>query len=94
MFEFSDLGNKENIYKNLSLLIDQYSKWIDKIRSDMTSLVEEDKITAEKHMDNCELCLKRMSKGLILLKDESNPDILKSFQLMALMRSHSTVSGL
>jgi len=82
MFEFSDLGNKENIFTNLKLLIDQYSKWIDKIRSNITSLVDDDKITAEKHMDSCELCLKRMSKGLMLLKDESNPDILKSFQLM------------
>ena len=82
MFDFSDFGNKNNIFKNMDRLITKYSEWIDKIRSESSSLNETDRLTAEKHLDNCESCLKRMTKGLDLLKDNNRPEILRSFQLM------------
>ena len=78
MLKLSDLGNKEDIISELSILCNKYDDWIQKISLEVKNI--EDKGTAIKHIDNCKKCLFRMREGVDLLSSDDN--ILLAFQLM------------
>ena len=78
MYEMSDYGNKESIVSDLTLLCDKYEKWIEDLSEQAKGI--NDATTADRHINNCRKCLKRMRKGLNLLK--TNDDVLLAFQLM------------
>lgn len=78
MYEMSDYGKKESIVSNLTLLCDKYEQWIENLVSQAEEIP--DKLTAERHINNCKKCLARMRKGVKIL--QSNDDVLLAFQLM------------
>ena len=78
MYKMSDLGDKDDIIKELSLLCEKYENWIDE-QSCLVSSIE-DKGTAARHINNCKECLIRMRSGVELLK--SDKKVLLAFQLM------------
>lgn len=78
MYKMSDLGDKNDIIKELKLLCDKYEKWIDGLSYIAASV--SDKGTATRHISNCKECLNRMRNGIDLLQNDEN--VLLAFQLM------------
>lgn len=78
MYKMSDLGNAEESIIELTSMCDKYGVWIDKLAERVSTI--SDKGTANRHIENCRRCLKRMRDGVELLKNDS--DVLLAFQLM------------
>lgn len=78
MYKMSDLGNKEESINELKSLCDKYEEWINELSKSVSTISDKD--TANRHIDNCKRCLKRMQEGVELLK--TNSDVLLAFQLM------------
>ena len=78
MYKMSDIGDKNDIIKELELLCDKYEKWIDGLSYIASSI--SDKGTATRHISNCKECLNRMRNGIELLKNDEK--VLLAFQLM------------
>ena len=78
MYKMSDFGEKEETIAELALLCEKYETWINFLDERVSSIA--DKGTANRHIDNCRQCLKRMRDGVALLKNDS--DIMFAFQLM------------
>lgn len=78
MYKMSDYGNTEETIVELTNLCNKYESWINEL-SECVSTIS-DKGTANRHIDNCRKCLRRMQEGVELLKSDS--DILFAFQLM------------
>ncbi len=78
MYKMSDLGNKEETIIELSSMCEKYEIWINGLAERVSNI--DDKRTANRHVDNCRRCLKRMQQGVELLKNDS--DVLLAFQLM------------
>jgi hypothetical protein len=80
MFDMSDLA-KGDITSNLVQLNSEYKKWIDKQEVKANNeLFGEFLTTANRHIESCRACLKRMIEGVELLK--SNPNVNRAFKLM------------
>lgn len=78
MYKMSDFGDKEETIAELTSLCEKYETWINTLAERVSSI--NDKGTANRHIDSCRHCLKRMQDGVELLKNSS--DILFAFQLM------------
>ncbi|SFE64034.1 Helicase conserved C-terminal domain-containing protein [Marinobacter sp. DSM 26671] len=65
--------------ENLSSLVDLYENWIQQQRLQVPSLNPRYTEIANRNIDRCETCLRRMKEGLEVLK--SNQTALKSFQV-------------
>lgn len=82
MLKMSPYGNFADTIKELRLMCEKYRVWINGLRTIRKGLDAEYKITADRHITNCETCLSRMEKGVDLL--EQNEDIRTAFQYMNL----------
>jgi hypothetical protein len=80
MIKMSDIGIFEDTINELETMCERYCEWIDKIREEASNIEDRYKPTAEKHISNCQECLKRMREGLELLEDDDN--VRKAFQYM------------
>lgn len=78
MYKMSDYGSKEVTFAELTVMCEKYAKWINDLDERISSI--SDRGTAERHVDKCRQCLKRMEEGVDLLKTDA--DILLAFQLM------------
>lgn len=82
MLKMSPYGNFADTIKELRLMCEKYREWINGLRIIRKGLDVKYKITADRHIANCEICLSRMEKGVDLL--EQNEDIRIAFQYMNL----------
>ena len=82
MYKMSPYGNFDETVKELRLMCSEYRKWINGLRVMSAHLDREYKITADRHISNCETCLYRMEKGVELLIH--NETIRTAFQYMNL----------
>ncbi|RNB83881.1 hypothetical protein EDM59_15285 [Brevibacillus nitrificans] len=81
MFSMSDYSPSESVTRELALLCDRYSQWIDKQKEFADKeLNSEFKETAERHIAACRKCLDRMREGVELI--EHNFYVKKAFLLM------------
>ena len=78
----SPYGSFSDTVTELRLMCEKYRAWINGLRTVRLSLSAEYKITADRHISNCETCLSRMEKGVDLL--EQNEDVRIAFQYMNL----------
>lgn len=78
MYKMSDLGSKEETLAELTAMCEKYAEWIKSL--DERISFTGDSGTAERHIDKCKQCLRRMREGVELLKNDD--DILWAFQLM------------
>lgn len=78
MYKMSDYGSKDATIAELTLMCEKYAVWISGLDERISSIG--DRGTAERHVDKCKQCLKRMEEGVELLKTDA--DILLAFQLM------------
>lgn len=78
---YSDYGSKELAIKNLNLLCDAYSNWINELSLSIEGDVSiSDKGVAHQHIKSCQEALERMRGGVELLK--TNNLALHAFELM------------
>ena len=82
MYKMSPYGSFSDTVTELRLMCEKYRAWINGLRTVRLSLSAEYKITADRHISNCETCLSRMEKGVDLL--EQNEDVRIAFQYMNL----------
>lgn len=80
MYEFSDFGDTKAALTSLQLLCDKYESWIKDQEKTASTLTEEFKESAERHIANCRQCLVRMRDGIQLLKESQN--VRRAFNLM------------
>jgi hypothetical protein len=79
MYKMSDLGNFQDTLLELTLMCEKYKKWIDELK--LKSLILEDnRETAERHINNCTKCYQRMMDGVRLLSTDAKVKI--AFQYM------------
>lgn len=80
MFNMSDLA-KGDITSNLVQLNSEYEKWINEQEAIAKKELKDEFLkTANRHIESCRACLKRMKEGVELLK--SNPKVNRAFKLM------------
>ncbi|WP_458411454.1 helicase-related protein [Schinkia sp. CFF1] len=81
MLDLADPSNKyQDILKKLSVITEGYRHWIEEKRINAKKLKNKKLFeTANRHLDDCQLSLNRMQKGLDCLKDDEK--MLKAFQL-------------
>lgn len=82
MLKMSPYGSFADTIRELRMMCAKYREWIDGLRTIRQDLSAEYKITADRHITNCETCLSRMEKGVELL--EQNENIRIAFQYMNL----------
>ncbi len=82
MLKMSPYGSFADTVRELRLMCAKYREWINGLRTIRKDLEAEYKITADRHIANCETCLSRMEKGVDLL--EQNEEIRVAFQHMNL----------
>ncbi|MDC7278057.1 helicase-related protein [Butyrivibrio fibrisolvens] len=91
----SDLNETEKNEKifDLQLLCDSYSKWIDEVKNQFSSISNDLLETAQSNINNCIFCMERIQKGINVLK--SNPNAWIAFQLanraMFMQRAHISI---
>ncbi len=78
MYKMSDFGDKKETIAELTSLCEKYEVWINSLAERVSNIA--DKGTANRHIENCRWCLRRMKDGVELLKSDS--DVLFAFQLM------------
>ena len=66
----------------LRLMCEKYREWINGLKIIRKSLAKEHELTADRHIANCEDCLRRMEKGVELLQE--NVQVRQAFQYMNL----------
>ena len=82
MLKMSPYGSFADTIRELRMICAKYREWINGLRTIRQDLSTEYKITADRHITNCETCLSRMEKGVELL--EQNENIRIAFQYMNL----------
>ena len=82
MYEFGPSGSLAGILDTLNCLCNQYEKWIHTQEKKAESFDSKYAKTAERHLKNCNTCLKRMRNGISLLSQ--NKLVLTAFQYMNL----------
>ena len=82
MLKMSPYGSFDDTIRELRMMCAKYREWINGLRIIRQDLSAEYKITADRHITNCETCLSRMEKGVELL--EQNENIRIAFQYMNL----------
>ena len=82
MLEMSPYGDFGDTVRELRLMCAEYRKWIDQLEEEKSKLEDRYIRTAERHIQNCETCLRRMLSGVELL--EENELIRTAFQYMNL----------
>lgn len=80
MFDMSEHGDINTTVKQLELLCDKYREWINSLKLESQKLEVRFKETASQHIENCELCLKRMLDGITLIKNDKT--VQQAFQFM------------
>lgn len=78
MLKMSPYGSFADTIRELRMMCAKYREWINGLRTIRQDLSTEYKITADRHITNCETCLSRMEKGVELL--EQNENIRIAFQ--------------
>lgn len=82
MLNMSPYGDFSDTCDELHLLCEKYREWINELRVIRNGLDSKYIITADRHISNCEKCLTRMEKGVMLL--EQDEDVRVAFQYMNL----------
>lgn len=82
MHKMSNDENFSGTVRELRLMCGEYRKWIDQLKKKKMELEDGYIRTAERHIDNCEICLGRMLDGIELL--EENESVRSAFQYMNL----------
>ena len=82
MHKMSPYGSFSDTVTELRLMCEKYRGWINDLKTLRKELSAEYKITADRHISNCEICLSRMEKGVDLL--EQNETVRIAFQYMNL----------
>lgn len=82
MYKMSPYGSFSETVSELHLMCEKYREWINGLRVVRNSLESVYRITADRHITNCETCLSRMEKGVELL--EQNESVRIAFQYMNL----------
>lgn len=80
MLKMSDYGDFSSTIDELRLMCKKYLIWINQLKKQAAEIEPLYRKTAEKHISNCETCLKRMNAGIDLL--EGNNKVRQAFQLM------------
>ena len=65
----------------LTLIVDAYEEWIERERSRIGAVPNDLRSQAVEHMKRCQLGAGRMRQGVLLLADESKPEVREAFQL-------------
>ncbi|KAA0550405.1 DNA helicase [Bacillus sp. BGMRC 2118] len=94
MIELAGMKTGQEMEDALTPLCNEYDKWINLRIAEIPTIEDEaHRQTAEKHMNQCQLSLKRMRNGINLLNDKNNLTYLKAFRFanraMALQRQQS-----
>lgn len=79
MAPLAGLIPEDSGFAALSEIIMLYKQWVEKREQEISSLVPEYHVAAQKHIEECGRCVKRMQQGLLYL--ETNPKALRAFQL-------------
>jgi hypothetical protein len=79
MAKLANLSASDDGFADLNNVIDWYNQWIAKKRQEVSLLSEDLQDTANRHLDDCERCSKRMLRGLQYLQNE--PKALRAFRL-------------
>jgi hypothetical protein len=99
MRALSDAGDgtasvqNQRILNTLAVLCDDYAKWIEDLRIEMSRLPNSVRQAAERHLSACETCLGRMREGVQELSTAQNGLAMKAFRLanraMLMQQVHS-----
>lgn len=79
MYKMSDFGDFDETVRELMTMCEKYRTWIDDLKRKSLDL-EDYRETAERHIQNCLDCYRRMIDGVSLL--EENYKVRKAFQYM------------
>ena len=82
MYKMSSYGSFTETCAELHLMCEKYREWIDGLRIARNKLDSKYTDAADRHIVNCEKCLSRMEKGVLLL--EQDKDVRIAFQYMNL----------
>lgn len=82
MYDFGPSGDFTGAVSELSEMCRLYKDWIDDLEKKKNTLASEFSETADRHIQNCRICLSRMENGINLLK--TNQLIRVAFQYMNL----------
>lgn len=80
--DYSELS-KDKIIDNLNKIIDSYENWINKLQNELKRLAKQNHNyldIGEKQIEECEICSKRIKRGINLLKSDNQ--VFFAFQLM------------
>ncbi|MFI6773980.1 helicase-related protein [Nocardia sp. NPDC050412] len=75
----ADLNQTAEANRQIQQLLDSYSSWIDERQTDISSLPEQLRTTAQQHLDECRVALGRMRYGWDLAR--SDPTVRTAFAL-------------
>ena len=82
MYKMSPSGSFTETCAELHLMCEKYREWINGLRIIRNTLDPKYMNTADRHIANCEICLSRMEKGILLL--EQDEEVRIAFQYMNL----------
>ena len=82
MLKYGPEGDLASNISELTLMCSKYEQWIESLINEAATLDNNYKNTAERHIENCKKCLRRMQNGIELLK--SNTIVRTAFQYMNL----------
>lgn len=80
MLDMSKAEQFSEVIYQLQLLCEKYKIWIDELEKQKGKLDNKYLETAERHIENCRVCQKRMENGVSIL--EKNKIVQKAFQWM------------
>lgn len=80
MLDFSSLKPENDPFPVLNSLCDKYEKWIEERGTEVLGLEESLQPIAEKHLENCRNCLRRMRSGIETLQTDERA--MRAFRLM------------
>jgi hypothetical protein len=82
MYDLSDKGDWDKATKTLDELVTKYEQWIEEEKSKIDSLEKRYQEAAENNIQECCKSLKRIVKGISLLKNDQDGKIIASFSFM------------
>ena len=85
MYTMSPYGNFSDTIEELRLMCEKYREWINGLRVMRNALEPKYRITADRHISNCEMCLSRMERGVKLLEQEDNVRIAFQYMNLAML---------
>lgn len=82
MYDLSDEGDWDNAIKTLDELVIKYERWIKDEQSKIKSLEKRYQQAAKKNLSECHISLSRIKKGISLLKNDKDGNLIACFRFM------------